>query len=346
MKYNKVIIYYFSGTGNAKNTALWIGDEAQKNGVDFDVISIDKVNISDIPKPEENSLIGFCSPTHGFHFPAIMRKFIFNFPKVNNCDAFVVNTRAGLRVGKVFLPGLSGVVHYWSSIVLLQKGFKIVGLQAFDLPSNWLFLHPAVRKKGVDLMYKRIEPKVRKFANNIINGKRVYRAFIDIVQDLLISPIALLYKYFGKYFFAKSFISSSDCDNCSICKKVCPVGAIEEVDGRMYWTYKCESCMRCMNKCPKRAIETAHGFIFFVGIISSLLLGYALNKVLSIPALENIQWLQNDTASFIIISLFIFPFLFLAYRIMHWLLRYKFFERIVVYTSLSKFKFWGRYKIK
>ena len=61
-------------------------------------------------------------------------------------------------------------------------------------------------------------------------------ALYDIIQDTLISPVAIGYMYAGRYFFAKSFITSSDCDNCPICEKTCPVNAIKQVDGRMFWT--------------------------------------------------------------------------------------------------------------
>lgn len=101
--------------------------------------------------------------------------------------------------------------------------------------------------------------------------------------------------------------------------------------------------MKCMNNCPQRAIETAHGFIIAVGIISSIIVGYAVNKILTIPAFADWQWLQNETINLLILTIFILPFLFLAYRTMHWLLKFSLFERLIVYTSLSKFKFWGRY---
>jgi len=344
MNFQKVIIYYFSGTGNAKNTAIWIADEAKTNGIDTEIINIDKVQKEKIPQPPENTLIGFISPTHGFHFPEIMRKFIRRFPKVKNCSAFIANTRAGVKIGKIFIPGLSGVLHYWSSIILSRKGFKIIGLQHVDLPSNWLFLHPAVRKKETNLIYKRVEPKVRNFATKIINNEKSYKALYDIIQDILIAPISILYIFFGKYFFAKSFIASSDCDMCGLCEKTCPVQAIKEVDKRMFWTYKCESCMKCMNNCPKRAIETAHGFIIAISIISSLLLGYLINKIWSLNVFQDWQFLQNENIKSLIISILIFPFLFLGYRIMHYLMRFRIFERLFVLTSFSKYKFWGRYK--
>ncbi len=344
MKFTNVVIYYFSGTGNAKNTALWVSDEAKKEGIEVEIFNIAKIDNQEIPKPAKNTLIGFISPTHGFHFPAIMRKFVKTFPKSNNCSAFIMNTRAGTRIGNKTICGLSGVLHYWSSIILIRKDYKIVGLLPVDLPSNWISLHPAIKQIGTELIYKRVEPKVRQFTKEIINGKRNYKALFDIIQDIIISPISILYILFAKYFFAKSFIASSDCDMCGLCEKTCPVQAIKQVDGRMFWTYKCESCMKCMNDCPHKAIETAHGFLIVIWFLTSLFVGYLISYLLNYQFFENWQLLQNENIKSLIVSVAIFPFLFIGYRLMHWLMRFKLFERIFVLSSLTKFKFWGRYK--
>jgi len=344
MKYKQVIIYYFSGTGNAKNTAFWIAEEVEKKKIKCEVHNIAKIKSNEIAISDENTLIGFISPTHGFHFPEIMRKFVRHFPKMKNCSAFVVNTRAGLRLGKVFIPGLSGVLHYWTAIILHSKGFRVIGLQAVDLPSNWLSLHPAVRKKGIELIYKHIEPKVRSFATKIIDGKKSYRVFYDIIQDIIISPIAILYILFARYFFAKSFISSSDCDMCRLCEKTCPVQAIKQIDNRMFWTFKCESCMKCMSNCPQKAIETAHGFIIAGSLILTSLSAFLINHILTFSPFVDWQVLENEYIKSILNTIVFFPLLFIAYRIMHYLMRFKLFERIFVLSSLTKYKFWGRYK--
>ena len=77
---NNLIIYFFSGTGNAKTAAYWIADNAQNEGIKKEVIRIDK----DTPIPdnpfEENTLVGFCFPTHGFNTPPIVIDFIRRFP--------------------------------------------------------------------------------------------------------------------------------------------------------------------------------------------------------------------------------------------------------------------------
>lgn len=346
-KYKKVYVYYFSGTGNAKNAAGWIIEEAEKAGIRAQLIDISKTGFSNVTEPVENSLIGFISPTHGFHFPQIMRRFIKHFPKSKNCDVFVSNTRAGLRFGNKVIGGISGVVHYWSSIILGRKGYKITGLLPVDLPSNWISLHPAVSQKGTNVLYEKVEPRVRLFINNLIKGKRSFKALClrDIVLDIVIAPITLFYTFAGKYFFAKSYIASSKCDNCNLCINACPVKAIKEVQGRVYWTTKCESCMKCMNICPHKAIETAHGFIFLIWVITSIIVGIAVSHLIEHSAPGNWQWIQNSTVQFCIETILIFPLLFMGYRLMHFLLGYTLFESLFVYTSLTKYRFWGRYKM-
>ncbi len=90
------------------------------------------------------TLVGFCSPTHGFNLPPIVLTFIRNFPKVKNKDAFILNTRGGMKLYKLFLPGLSGIAQLLPALMLSLKGFRIVGMQPLDLPSNWLILHPGL----------------------------------------------------------------------------------------------------------------------------------------------------------------------------------------------------------
>ena len=342
--YSQVLIYYFSGTGNARNAAVWFGDEAKKHGLDFEMINIAKVDREDIFAPDTDTLVGFISPTHGFHFPRITTSFIGKFPLNNGGSAFVMNRRAGLRIGKIFIPGLSGILHYWCWIVLRLKGYSVKGLYPVDLPSNWLSIHPAVRKKGVDKIYNHIEPRVRLFARKMIAGKRSYRALYDIIQDLLIAPVALGYVYVGRYLFAKSFIASNQCNMCGLCEKSCPVRAIKEVDGRMYWTLKCESCMKCMNECPHQAIESAHGFIVVVATALTITVGYLLDLMLTSDLFSDWTWLQNGWIRFAIKSILLIPFLVQAYKLMHWLKQFKSWNKFFIHTSLSHLKFWKRYQ--
>ncbi|PKL18511.1 MAG: hypothetical protein CVV49_05345 [Spirochaetae bacterium HGW-Spirochaetae-5] len=344
-QYKQLTIYYFSGTGNAKHCAAWICETADRLGIKSDMIDISKTEVGSIIPPSAGTLVGFCSPTHGFHFPEITRKFIFRFPSTAGADAFVLNTRAGVRLFKIVIPGLSGVLHYISSIILMTKGYRITGLIPVDLPSNWISLHPAIEQAGTEIIYEKQKIKVTGFAEKILTGRPVYRALYDIVQDTIISPVTLGYILIGRFYISKSYFASRKCSKCMRCIKECPVNAVSVVNGRMFWSWKCESCMHCMNICPERAIETPHGFIiafvYIVSITSSSAITYFITNFYTGPYHS---WINNELISLTIIYALALPFYFITYRIMHYLMRFRIIERIMTLTSLTHLKYWGRYK--
>jgi len=344
-KYNHLIVYYFSGTGNAKNSAYWICAEAGKLGIKADMIDISRIDVKNINPPSAGTIVGFCSPTHGFDFPEITRKFIRRFPSSNGADAFVLNTRAGVRLFKFVIPGLSGVLHYVSAIILLYKGYRITGLFPVDLPSNWISLHPAIGPAGTEIIYRKQKIKVTSFAEKILTGRPVYRALYDVLQDLIISPVTIGYILIGRFFLSKSYFASRECTGCMRCLKECPVSAITVVDGRMFWTAKCESCMHCMNICPEKAIETPHGFmIAFFYLFSTLLSAPLAYLVINSDPGTSLSFMNNGFIRFLIISVVVLPFYFMTYRIIHYLMKFRVLERVMTLTSLTHLKLWGRYK--
>ena len=346
MKYDQLILYYFSGTGNARNAAIWIEDFAKKEGVKTQLINIDRLEVVDIPELSDKTLIGFFFPTHGFNAPPIVLKFLLKFPKVKNVDTFVLNTRGGLKLHKFFIPGISGAAQLLPALILMFKGFKIVGMQPLDLPSNWIILHPGLREKVVNSIYERCKGIVDNFANGLLNGKRKYKALLSLPIDIALMPIALGYYFIGRFFLAKTLVATDACNNCEKCINHCPVEAIKMTNNRPFWKYNCESCMRCINVCPQRAIETAHAFSGILILISLLIISPIL--IVGLKYLGILDWINQSVitrnlwsiADYVIYLLFFF----LSYRVLHYLMRFKFINRIITYTSLSKYKFWRRYK--
>jgi Pyruvate/2-oxoacid:ferredoxin oxidoreductase delta subunit len=340
-------IYYFSGTGNARNVSLWIGEEARKRSWAVQSHDLTKIDRRSVPLPGKGVLVGFVSPTHGFNFPPVMMYFVFRFPRTRSKNrVFVVNTRAGMKAGRVFLPGLSGLALWLPTLVLGAKGYRVVGLRSIDLPSNWISLHPGLTKKSVVSIYEHCRAITVRFAGRILDGRRDLTAFRDILQDCLAAPISVLYFLMGRFVFAKSFYADSRCTRCSLCIRNCPVKAITVVGGQPFWTFRCESCMRCMNECPEHAIETGHGYVagalFLAG---SWVLAYFWKSISNrvgpeiIPVAFPVLKFLIDCA----VTLFI---LMLVYRTVHFAKRIAILRQVIEYTSLTKYRFWKRYNIK
>ena len=64
--YKKIIIFYFSGTGNAHNVSRWIAEEAKSKNIETEIINIGDRPLA-LPEISKDTLIGFCFPTHGFN---------------------------------------------------------------------------------------------------------------------------------------------------------------------------------------------------------------------------------------------------------------------------------------
>ncbi len=332
----KIRIFYFSGTGNAKRIAQWFSEFAVKQEIDCNVFNIAKFDFAELSNSIDNALIFIISPTHGFNFPKITLDFIRSFPKGIN-SVVLMNTRAGLKIGKFVTPGLTGIALMLSSLILKSKGYKIVGQIPFDMPSNWLSIHPAMKLNSVKYLHQINYYRVEKHSYKVFSGQKDFPAYRDLIQDILISPIAITYYIIGRFVFAKSFYATANCDNCKACIKECPVNAIKMVNSHPFWTFKCENCMHCMNNCPHKAIETAHGLIIFVSILSSIGLTTLSQKIIHLEIKSSVLDLTIWSIIFIIL-------LWSLYYLQHILLKYRILSRIISYTSLTNYKFWGRYK--
>lgn len=335
--YPKLVVYYFSGTGNSENVAKWMADIAKEKGTKVSLINIAKTDRLAISSPEPDALVVFVSPIHGFNYPPVMLNFIRRFPKGKN-KVLLMNTRAGMLIGKWITPGLTGIAFYFSALILKKRGYSIKSMFPVDLPSNWISVHPGLNERTVKYLHERNQEKVYRFARKVLDGGSDFRGMYEIVQDTLVAPISLGYYFIGRFLFAKTYYASADCDNCDLCIKACPVKAIKKVDGRPFWTFNCESCMRCMSNCPKKAIETGHGYLLVIALLSSLVftgLFYRYFKLLFFDV-------EHTFLGFILESALFLGILAIWYRILHYAMRVKFIERMVVYTSLTKYKFWGR----
>jgi Pyruvate/2-oxoacid:ferredoxin oxidoreductase delta subunit/flavodoxin len=334
--YCELLIFYFSGTGNSKQVARWFSELAAKRNITSHIYDISKIEKDTLEPVNSNALITIISPVHGFNFPKITLDFIIHFPAGKN-KVVLMNTRAGMKIGSFVTPGLTGIAFILSSLLLKRKGYKIVGQIPFDMPSNWISIHPALRENAVKFIHKKNYSRVKKHSEKIFSGSNNFLAFRDLIQDILIAPVSLAYFLVGRFAFAKTFYASYKCDNCDICIKQCPVKAIEKINNHPYWTFNCESCMKCMNSCPKRAIETAHGLfiitIFFISTLSSIILTPLLP--------ENVL---NDLIRFIIVNSVFIAFLWILYKAQHLLIGRKSIGKLISLTSLTYYKFWGRYK--
>jgi len=346
--YNNLLMIYYSGTGNSKRVSEWIVQDAGQRGMRTHVCSFRDFRPEDIKDFKGPTLIGFFSATHGFNMPHSMLSFLLRFRELQGSDVFIGNTRAGLKMGKLFLPGLSGIAMYFPALIMLLKGYKLKAMYPVDLPSNWISLHPGLRRKVIDSMVTHYERLTKQFSARVLTGQTVFlKSLVLLPLDILVTPLAVGYYFIGRYILAKTFVANYNCNNCGVCIEQCPTRSIILSGNRPYWKFSCESCMRCMNYCPQRAIETAHS-LFFVLLF---LLIAVVNPFLSDWVADVVaRWMGHSRVAFESVyfvlqwsvALLVF---YLGYKLMHLLMRIPWVNKVLTYTSLTTWKFWRRYKM-
>jgi ferredoxin len=340
-KPKSIVIYCFSGTGNALTASQWVADEAIKNEIQVTIHLIDHLIEVDKNEVEKADIIGFTYPTHGFNAPPIMLKFFFRFCKTKEKPVFFLNTRGGCKIWRLHVPGLSGWALLFPMLVMAIKGYKTVGVLPLDMPHSWISFFPPVNRAAKESIIKRCNKTVTGFTNIIINLKKSFRIkfWIWLPIDIPMLPIAFLYYYIGRFGLAKTLYPDYNCDNCRICEQNCPVGAIEIVNNKPFWKLTCESCMRCMNICPKKSIQS---WVTRMALFLWVLLAWPYYDVIkyltelistgSFISHHAAYWIMLTIASILLIPL---------YRLLQYVLHWSYVNKIITYTSLTKL--YGRY---
>jgi hypothetical protein len=92
--------------------------------------------------------------------------------------------------------------------------------------------------------------------------------------------------------------------------------------------------MKCINSCPQRAIETAHGIVLISILLADMLIDLLANYY-------HLNW----GISFFLFSLICLVILLLLYKLQSIILNNRIIGKLIPYTSLTHYKFWGRYNI-
>lgn len=347
MKYKSATIFYWSGTGNSFRVSRWFGEIADNRGLKTQLLSLDKThteNLTHNGKEEKDSFTLIVFPTHGFTAPWHVCKTVWRLPNCKGKRAFSVATRAGLKFGSLYTPGISGSANFVIALLLLLKGYKVCGTMSVDMPSNWFAFHPIQSVKSQEAIIGRAKEKVTGFMDKILTHSTIWYTvnnLYEIICGTLLSLISIAYLLMGRFFLAKLFFANNNCDGCRICEKNCSVSAIV-IRGRQkklpFWKYNCESCMKCASICPKNAIEAGHSW------------GIILYFVTAVPiSVYLFSWLgltsgNSNSLGKLIDIIYFYPAIFVSYAVFHALIRIPFVNFIFTRTTLTRLPFWGRYK--
>lgn len=120
----------------------------------------------------------------------------------------------------------------------------------------------------------------------------------------------------------------------------------KRIGNRPYRTFSCESSMRCINNCPERAIETSHTFSFALWwVILALITPWAVSGITMLDAFGlDLHELLSGFAGDVMSWIMGLGIVWIAYKLLHHLMRFKVIDNLVAFTSFTRYHFWRRYK--
>jgi len=237
----KVVLYYFSGTGNTLKIANKIHGTLISNGYSAELKKM--IDAEHVILPE--------SCTLGLIFPVAVQstfpevwKFIDALPHGGGRAVFMADTM------EQFSGGIVGPLKK----VLTRKGYHCIGAREFKMSTSMQLS----QKKKVEGEIKDIRALVdaEKYTIDLIEGNTKWQR-IPLLSDLMRS-ISKNDKIWRQVSHDIS-VNHDKCIRCNLCVSHCPLGAMALIENMIQIDFqKCMACMRCVNYCPRNAFLIKH----------------------------------------------------------------------------------------
>jgi flavodoxin/Fe-S-cluster-containing hydrogenase component 2 len=246
----KVLIIYFSQTGNTKKIAETIRKGILKSNNTCEITQIKKVDVNIL---ENYDLIGIGTPTFFYREPRNVNNFIQDLKETKRKHCFIFCTHGSL-IGNTF---------YYMNEELTKKGYIVIGtFDSYGYSSLQFYPEPMHTEGHPDeIEFKEAEG----FGENICDiSKKVQNGDISLIPKFdLISNTwwnkqsEQLSPEFLRKVSPKFVINEDVCTKCLACEENCPVDAIDiEANPPEIQKEECISCYYCEQACPVGAIKT------------------------------------------------------------------------------------------
>jgi NAD-dependent dihydropyrimidine dehydrogenase PreA subunit/flavodoxin len=273
---SKVIIHYFTGTGNTAHSVKLISDRLKTTGHE---VKIWKVKKNVLPPDEvfDYQIIAF--PVLSWAAPVMMKRYVQRMSISKGAKTAILAVNGAIFYNNKLVKGYTGQALEELENILKRKKYDVFLTGNASFPDNWTQVTNPCSKEDTDIIIPLGDIEVRLFTEDFIAGKRkLYRC--GLFNKVWTNLTAGLFGSIGRRILGKFYIADEHCTGCAICAKSCPAGTIKMWRKKPYWTTSCEDCNRCINICPEKAIQVSVPYFILQSIINGGLTIWAIIAVL------------------------------------------------------------------
>ena len=245
----KVLIIYFSQTGNTEKIAETIKSGIIKSGNKCDIAQIKKVGANTL---ENYDLIGIGTPTFFYRDPRNIKKFIQDLKETKGKHCFIFCTHGSL-IGNTF---------YYMNKELTKKRYIVIGsFDSYGYTSLQFYPEPMHTEGHPDEIELREAEEfgqiICEISSRIQKGESSLIPQFELISDTWWAKHSdQLTLRILRLISPKFKINEDKCTQCLFCQENCPVNAINiEADPPEIQKEGCIFCWYCEKACPQGAIE-------------------------------------------------------------------------------------------
>ena len=242
----KILMCYFSATGNTRAVADVITERLSRLGAQVDQLDVtDPAFRRDLPDFSMYQGAVFGAPIHYARAPRLVREWLAGLDG-RGCKAAMFFTYGGFQVHPT---------HYTTGQILEKQGFlvaasaefpsrhsyNVVGWESLaDRPDDSDF--ETARRYG-EIIWARFNGEDQGMVKDLEQGALTEEQLDKMEQNRV---LVLAERQPGR--------TAPDCQMCLLCEELCPTGAMDAERGSAD-PELCMVCMRCLQVCPDQVIE-------------------------------------------------------------------------------------------
>lgn len=213
------MIVYFTGTGNSRYCAAFLGEQLGDSCLD--VLPLLQSGAAADLRSERPWV--FVTPTYAWRLPRLVRDLIRGGRFSGSRDAYFVMT-CGEDIGNAAA---------WNRRLCEEAGLRYRGTLPVVMPENYIALFTAPGAEEAKAILAEARPVLRQAADWIRAGADFPAGNTGGLDRLKSGPVnSLFYRFYVR---TGPFTVSDACVSCGKCQRLCPLGNIRIQEGRPVW---------------------------------------------------------------------------------------------------------------